>query len=204
VEQMNGEDWEGLLNSRIITAYSAGLSVVEITRALGKIRIDYVHKLLRDTGAIPVMVRTDYRRTYQINGQLTEALRNMGYSFGRWCLGWRFDPETAVAELGNSPGNGEQSAVHDALRRDYPLIYFRLYGGKPPRTPRWTAPSAHPSLTIQWDQDKAGYVARVPEYGDVVGIGDDWNDALEAAKTAYRAQLGIYKLNFALRCHENT
>ncbi len=48
---MATEEWEGLLNSRIIAAYTAGLSVVEITRTLGKIRVDFVHSLRTDSHA---------------------------------------------------------------------------------------------------------------------------------------------------------
>ncbi len=196
---MNREDWEGLLNSHIITAYSSGLSVVEITRALGKLRIDHVHNLLRDTGTIAIMDRTEYRRTYPIHGKLTAALRHKGYTFGRWCLGWHFDPDTAAAELRDNPEDGPQRAVHDALRRDFPLIYFLLYGSQPPQTPQRTPPLPHPSVIIEWDQGNARYNARVPEYSEVVGIGSDWTEALEDAKMAYCFLMSIYKLNFAIK-----
>jgi len=196
---MTSAEWEGLLNSRIIAAYSAGLSVVEITRTLGKLQVDFVHNLLRETGAIPAMARCDYRRTYRIDGRLAEALRNMGYSFGRWCLGWRLDPDTATADLGTAPEEGRPSVVHEALRRDYPVIYFRLFGGgRPPRRSRWAGTAAHPSLIIDWDHDHAKYVARVPDYAEVEGIGHDWTEAVEEAKIAYRYQMSIHRLNLAL------
>ena len=119
---MNREDWDGMLNSQIIAADTAGMSVVEITRALGRLRIDYVHNLLRDTGSIAIMEKSEFHRTYPLHGKLSAALRHMGYTFGRWCVGWHFDPDSAAAELGDNPQEGQQRAVHDAVRRDFPRI----------------------------------------------------------------------------------
>lgn len=43
--EMDVEDVEELLNSRIIDAYQRGYSVIEITRALRKTSIDFVYDL---------------------------------------------------------------------------------------------------------------------------------------------------------------
>ena len=196
---MTNEEWEGLLNSRIITAYTAGLSVVEITRALGKIRVDSVHSLLRETGHIPAMARSEYRRTYQIDQRLADALLKMGYSFGRWCLGWQFGPEAAVADLGTAPEEESSTATHETVRRDYPVEYFRMFGGnKPQRRPRKTEYSTHPALSLDWDHTRGRYVATVLEYPDIKAFGVDWAEAAEEAKAAYRFQEYIRKLNNAI------
>jgi len=193
---MATEEWEGLLNSRIIAAYTAGLSVVEITRTLGKIRVDFVHSLLRETGHIQAMARSEYRRTYQIDRRLTEVLQKMGYTFGRWCLGWRFEPEAAVAELAAVPDNELLTAPHEAVRRDYPVVYFRMYGGgRPPRRARRSGGAEHPALNIVWEHAHGGYVAQVPEYPEIEAVGNDWVEVAEEAKAAYRFMACIRKLD---------
>ena len=193
---MATEELEGLLNSRIIAAYTAGLSVVEITRTLGKIRVDFVHSLLRETGHIPAMARSKYRRTYQIDPRLTEALRKMGYTFGRWCLGWRFEPEAAVADLATVPDDESSTASHEAVRRDYPVVYFRLYGGgRPQRRARRSGGAEHPALSIDWEHALGRYVAQVPEYPEIEAVGNDWVEVAEEAKTAYRFLACIRKLD---------
>ena len=203
---MTTEEWEGLLNNRIIAAYSSGLSVVEITRALGKIRVDCVHSLLRETGHIPAMARSDYRRTYQIDGRLADALRKMGYSFGRWCLGWQFGPEAAVANLGAVPDEGRPTAAHEAVRRDYPVVYFRMFGGRRPQRifRKAKTSSIHPALSIEWEDARRKYVARVPEHPEIEGIGIDWTEAVEEAKVAYRFHGYISKLNRLIAEHAST
>jgi len=200
---MTTEEWEGLLNNRIIAAYSSGLSVVEITRALGKIRVDCVHSLLRETGHIPAMARSDYRRTYHIDGRLADALRKMGYSFGRWCLGWQFGPEAAVAELATVPEEERPTAIHEAVRRDYPVVYFRMFGGRRPQrlSRKAKSSSTHPALSIEWEDARRKYVARVPDYPEIVGIGMDWAEAVEEAKVAYRFHGYINKLSRAVAEH---
>ena len=197
---MTTEEWEGLLNSRIIAAYTAGLSVVEITRALGKIRADFVHSLLRETGHIPAMARSEYRRTYQIDQRLTNALQKMGYTFGRWCLGWRFAPEAAVADLATVPDNESSTASHEAVRRDYPVVYFRMYGGgRPQRRARKSGGAEHPALSTDWDHTLGRYVAQVPEYPEIEAVGNDWVEAAEEAKVAYRFLASIRKLDRVIK-----
>jgi hypothetical protein len=70
---MNIEDLEEILNKRIIEAYSLGYSVVEITRALRKTGAEFVHSLLRETGHIPAMARSEYRRQYDIDHRMSAA-----------------------------------------------------------------------------------------------------------------------------------
>jgi len=77
---MKVEDIEELLNSRIIEAFSRGFSVVEITRALRKTTVTSVYNLLRDTGRIKFMARSEYRRQYDIDPRLATACRQKGLS----------------------------------------------------------------------------------------------------------------------------
>jgi len=196
---MHIDDLEELLNSRIIAAYSTGMSVVEIHRAVGMSRIEYVHGLLRETGYIQAMARSDYRRTYDIDYRLGEALRKLGYSFGRWCLGWKLDPASAAADLKTTPDDGEQSPAHEAVRRDFPWVYYKIFGGEPPKKKqRAGTPSLHPSVTLTWDGSRDGYVAKIAEYPTVEELGVDWEHAVERLRTAYRLFGKITRLNEAI------
>ena len=125
---MQIEDLEVKLNSRIMEAYALGMSVMEITKALRKSRVDYVHGFLRDAGCIPTMNRSDYHRSFDVDNRLLAALRNKGYSFGRWCLAWKLDSRQAEVDLKTKPGDGEQTAAHRALHRDFPDVYAKLFG----------------------------------------------------------------------------
>ncbi|SNB45413.1 hypothetical protein [Geobacter sp. DSM 9736] len=197
---MRIEDLEELLNSRIIAAYSGGMSVVEINRALGRSRVEFVHGLLRDTGYIQPMARSEYRRTYDIDFRFSSVLRKMGYSFGRWCLGWKMDPSSAAVDLKTQPKNGEITAAHEALRRDFPEVHFRIFGGpSPKRRPRAGEFSSPPTVMIAWDMTRDGYVAKIVEHPTVEEIGVDWEHAVERIRTAYGLFERITKLNKAIR-----
>jgi hypothetical protein len=193
---MQIEDLEEILNNRIIEAYSAGFSVVEITKALRKTSVDFVHSLLRETGHIPAMVRSEYRRQYEIDPRLTAAIRKKGFSFGRWCLGWKMDPSSATAELKTTPGHGIATTAHIALQRDFPEVFFSMFGGKRIKQGKRKRASTQPaSLRIDWDVERKAFFATVPEYPMIEGRGKDWDETFYAIKSAFRMQEYIMRLN---------
>ncbi|MEI6703642.1 MAG: hypothetical protein WCL71_08930 [Deltaproteobacteria bacterium] len=193
---MKVEDIEELLNSRIIEAYSKGHSVIEITRALKKTTVDLVYDLLRDTGHIPVMERSEYRRQYDIDQRLTTACRRKGFSFGRWCLGWCLDPYVAVAELKSAPDDENESAAHAALRRDFPEIYLSMYeGAKIKKEKKGKHRSKPDSLMVEWSSKQKTFVATVPECPGIEASGKNWDDAYFALKSAYRLHEYILRLD---------
>ncbi|KAF0219886.1 MAG: hypothetical protein FD174_1610 [Geobacteraceae bacterium] len=93
------------------------MSVMEITKVLRKSRVDYVHGFLRDAWCIPTMNRNDYHRSFGVDNHLLATLRNNGYSFGRWCLGWKLDSRMVETNLKTKPVDEEPTAVHRALFR---------------------------------------------------------------------------------------
>ncbi|MDD2736476.1 MAG: hypothetical protein PHF56_21290 [Desulfuromonadaceae bacterium] len=193
---MKIEDLEEKLNKRIIEAYAKGYSVVEITRALRKTSVEFVHSLLRDTGHIPVMERSDYRRHYDIDPRLTKAFRAKGFSFGRWCLGWRFDPATVTAELKSAPEKENESSAHSALKRDFPDIFLSIYAGKTIKKEKRKRLRSHPdSLRIDWNVERKMFIASVTEFPDIEAHGKDWDDAFFALKSAYRLHEYILRLD---------
>jgi predicted RNase H-like HicB family nuclease len=193
---MKIEDIEELLNSRIIEAYSKGHSVIEITRALKKTTVDLVYDLLRDTGHIPVMERSAYRRQYDIDQRLAISCRRKGFSFGRWCLGWRLDPFVTVADLKSAPDNKSESAAHVALKRDFPEIYLSMYeGAKIKREMKRKHRSKPDSFMVEWSSERKAFVATVPECPGIEAHGKNWDDAYFALKSAYRLHEYILRLD---------
>lgn len=193
---MKVEDLEELLNSRIIEAYLRGFSVVEITRELRKSTVDSVYNLLRDTGHIPPMERSEYRRQYDIDQRLATACRRKGFSFGRWCLGWRFDPYVAVAELKFAPDDENESAVHVALKRDFPEIYLSMYeGAKIKKEKKGKYRSKPDTLIVEWSSERKTFVATVPECPSIEARGKNWDDVYYAIKSVYRMHEYVLRLD---------
>lgn len=196
---MRIEDLEVELNSRIMEAYTIGMSVMEITKVLKKSRVDYVHGFLRDAGYIPTMDRSDYHRSFDVDNRLLAALRNKGYSFGRWCLGWKLDSREAEADLKSRPVDEEPTAVHRAMHRDFPDVYAKLFGkGRVARIGKGKAPRFYPSLSLTWVDSQRGYVARIVEHPEVEVVGLDLNDAFEKVMTAYRLFQSVERLSDAI------
>src|SRR6185369_11925744 len=100
---------------------------------------------------IPTMVRSDYHRSFDVDNRLLAALRNKGYSFGRWCLGWKLDSREAEADLKSRPVDDEPTVAHRAMHRDFPDVYAKLFGkGRVARIGKGKAPRFYPSLSLTW------------------------------------------------------
>ena len=196
---MKIEDIEELLNSRIMEAFSRGFSVVEITRALRKTTVTSVYNLLRDTGSIKVMRRSEYRRQYDIDPRLATACRQKGLSFGRWCLSWRLDPHMAVAELKSAPDGEEESAAHAALKRDFPDIYLRLYNGAKIKSEKKGKYRSKPaSLMIEWSSERKAFLATVPQCPGIEASGKNWDDVFYAIKSVHLMHEYVKRIDWLL------
>lgn len=193
---MKADDLEETLNNRIIGAYSLGYSVMEITRALRKTSVEFVHSLLRDTGHIAPMARHDYRRQYDVDPRVLAAFRKKGFSFGRWCLGWKLAPCSAAEDLKSAPNSTEATATHTALQRDFPDVYSSMFGGnRRSKKTRRVNPSQPASLRIDWDVERRTFLATVPGCPDIEAGGNDWESAFYAIKSAYRLHEYIMRLD---------
>lgn len=194
---MKNNDLELALHCKINTAYECGMSVVEITRILMHWRVEFVHGVLRKAQLIPVMPRSEYRRFYDIDSRLKKELDKKGYSFGRWCLGWKLDTIVAAAGLKDLPGEGEPSTAHEAVRRDFPEVYCEMYGGEPPPKKSWSARFASDrfSVNITWEDACNAYVAKIVEDPRIMGIGHTWEVALLKMERGCRLQRQIRRLD---------
>ena len=196
---MKIEDFEGELNSLIIEAFTLGMSVVEITRILGRSSVEYVHGLLRETGYIQAMPKSGFRRSYDIDRRIEAALQKKGYSFARWCLGWALDPNLAEPALRIKPEDGLQVPAHEALQHDFPEVHSRIFGEpQPKKTAKISAPQLHPSVAITWDSSRNAYLARLVEHPEIAAAGSDWDQAFERLKVVNRVRESICRLNWAI------
>jgi hypothetical protein len=200
-EQNNNLELELALHGKINAAYECGMSVVEITKVLMHWRVEFVHGVLRKAKLIPVMPRSEYQRHYDIDARLKNELGKKGYSFGRWCLGWKLDPIAATASLKDVSEEGGRSATHEALRRDFPEVYFEMFGGAPPPKKNWFTrnPLARFSVSITWESSWNAYIAKLVEDPRIMGVGHDWDDALLKMKRGYRLQGHIKRLESVIR-----
>ncbi|ABK97902.1 hypothetical protein [Pelobacter propionicus] len=192
---MRIENLEEKLNSRIVEAYISGLSVIEITRVLNKSSAEHIHNLLRDTGHIDTLKKEGLRRSYGIDDKWETALRKKGYSFPRWCAGWGFDPVKSAQEL----ALGERGDVHEALKRDFPIVYSRMFGEVPPhRKPTIRIHDPHPSVTIMWHPDRNAYVAEMIGDPTINAAGIDLEHALQRFLASIRYDEHIKRLDLII------
>jgi len=89
--------------------------------------------------------------------------------------------------------------AHEAVRRDFPEMYFEIYGGTSPKK-IWATKSdlAKPSLSITWDNALNAYVAKVIETPDITAVGHDWDNALLKMRSVQRLCENIKKIDSAL------
>lgn len=197
---MRVENLEEKLNSRIVEAFTSGLSVIEITRTLNKNSAEHIHDLLRGTGDIDTLPKEGLRRSYGIDVKWESVLRKKGYSFPRWCTGWGFDPVKAAREL----AQGEQGDVHEALKRDFPTVYARMFGEDPPqRVPTTRIHDPHPSVTIVWHPDRNAYVAEMIGNPSINAGGIDLEHALQRFLVALRFDEQIKRLELMIAQIQN-
>jgi hypothetical protein len=196
---MQIEEMEALLKKKIVTAYLLGMSVIEITRAMQKFKINHVHSVLRNAGHIRAVTRDEFMTSYAVHRKLDAALERRGCCFARWCLGWGFDPDETADLLKKLPEEGHLTAAHEALRRDFPVIYYKLYGGDPLKTPLYdNYPTIPPSVTIEWDAANMRYIARVVDDPDIEAVGSDKDAAFGGIKRAYGLLVDIGRLDSAI------
>jgi predicted RNase H-like HicB family nuclease len=99
-------------------------------------------------------------------------------------------------DLKAAPAEGDTVSAHTALQRDFPDVYFSLFGGKRIRKGRGRRSPARPiSFRVDWDVERNSFVATVPEYPLIEARGGDWDEAFYALKTACRLQEYILRLD---------
>ena len=81
---MQIEEMEALLKKKIVTAYLLGMSVIEITRAMQKYKINHVHSALRNAGHIRAVIYNEFRTSYDVHKKLAAALDRRGCPLQSW------------------------------------------------------------------------------------------------------------------------
>jgi len=196
---MDVKELENTHRTNIMTAYSGGMSVVEITDALQAIKCQFVHDVLRRFSLIPHVEKRDSKSAQELDPRLQSALKHRSYSFLLWCLGWGLSPAETASKLKEQPGE-YLSPAHEAVRRDFPTAYAEIFDEIPTAKESWRVRTRSPrlSLRVVWDEERAGYVASVPEVPGVTAIGEKWAEALENMLDVLRLQRYIDLLNNVL------
>lgn len=188
---------EEKLNSRIIEAYSIGLSVIEITIVINRNSAEYVHSLLRSRGYIdPFPANT--RRRYDADRSLESALKSKSYSFAKWSIGWGLVASDAEIELAEKkPGK-----VKNAIHRDFPKIFSRLYGenAQPAIIGKKQYAMLRPTLLTAWDMKRKEYICSLLDDPSTCSAGSDYVDAAIQFESVYRATNRIKCLEDAIVC----
>jgi hypothetical protein len=199
------EKLEHLLEVRIIEAFTAGMSVIEIIRAMGRIQVGPVHTIIRKAGYILGVTTDEHFSSYEIDLRLDKVFTARGYSFVRWCLGCKFEPLEVATALKNPPDEGSESAFHEALWRDFPRTFSTMFGPfihkKPvPLCRQYLRFPSHLSVDIDWDPSSGKYLARVKEYPEVESVGINWYSALDNLRIAYTRFQELNRLINAIQC----
>ena len=185
--------------ANIMTAYSGGMSVIEITDALQAVKCQFVHDALRKSKLIPLVAERDNKSSKELNHRLQEALKERNYSFLLWCVGWGLQAAETAQMLKEPPGE-TLSPAHSAVKRDFPEVYGEIFDAMPPVKESWRVRTRTPrlSLNVVWDEDHRGYIASVPEVSGVLAKGNSWMEALEKMQDVLRLQRYIGLLSNVL------
>ena len=186
---------EEILNCRIIDAYLAGLSVLEITFVLNRNSAEYVHNLLRTRGYIDPFP-SNTRRLYEADRALISALKGKGYSFAKWSTGWGLVASDAELELTER----KDGKVKSAIKRDFPKIFEKLYAEKLPQTLLGQGKYKIEKHSVQtiWVDGQKEYVSSLLDDPNVSATGCDIVEAAIHFEDVYRATSRIKWLDAAI------
>lgn len=179
---------EDYLYERINDAYKMGMSVMEISRVIGR-RADCVHDLLRRARRIKAIEKRGSRSASSLDPMLTKEFTANSYSFAKWCAGWKFDVGSAARaiRLPHDENNPDQYVA--ALRRDFPECYCKLHDLPPSHITPLFAEDEHPSVAINWDEERRCYQARIIEYPELEESGRTLPMAFKRIADLYRIKL---------------
>ena len=186
---------EEILNCRIIDAYLAGLSVLEITFVINRNSAEYVHNLLRSRVYIDPFP-SNTRRLYEADRALISALKSKGYSFAKWSTGWGLVASDAELELTER----KDGIVKSAIKRDFPKIFEKLYAEKLPSTLLAQGKYKLEKHSVQtiWVAEQKEYVCSLLDDPNVSATGCDIVEAAIHFEDIYRATNRIKWLNTAI------
>ncbi len=189
---------EDYLYERIIDAYKMGMSVIEISRIIGR-RADHVHDLLRKAGRIKAIERRGSRSKFSLNPMLAKEFGAISYSFARWCAGWKFDTGSAAHAIRLPHDVTDPDQYVAALRRDFPHYFCKLHDMPPSQLAPLFTEDEHPSVEINWDEERNCYLARVVEYPEIEENGRTLTRAFKRMADSYR----IKQIDEAITLYEN-
>lgn len=188
-------------------AYSAGFSVMEITRITGGTKPDFFYTVLRKSKLITALGRG---RTPKIDlpDPVAKVFVQKKFSFVKWCHVWGFPVDEArQALLATTPEPAEEmvTKVHQAFRRDFPDRYAKLFPDSSHRDDQVVRlktglipPDTEQLVSVSWNKSDEKYVASIYGEDGVEGVGDSWSQAIKDLEQVWWVQKGITRLTHAL------
>ncbi|BDV41504.1 hypothetical protein GURASL_04270 [Geotalea uraniireducens] len=199
---MEREDLIQDIRGQIVVAFLSGMSVVEITRALKKGNVEFVHSFLRSIGHIKGMDKESYHQSFDIDWPLEAALRKIGYTFARWCKGWGFDPAVAELVLKDRSNVDHTPKEHEAMKRDFPETYAKVFGKDTERASTAArAKKQYPTILLTWDSSRQAYVAEIPGPPVLNACGASLDHAFERIKEVWKLYESLLRLKSAMENH---
>jgi len=142
----------------ICSAFSCGMSVVEIAKKTGSAKALLVYRTLQKRGLVGTGLK---RSRYKGPAYLQSALKRVKLSFIQWCNAWGFDPKTAEEEL--AARDTYTSLICAAARKDFPFAFKNR--GPDFDLDEWEKEiatlNAKPSYSLDWDERCQRYVGSI-------------------------------------------
>ena len=192
------DGFEDYLYERIIDAYKMGMSVIEISRVICRLA-DHVHDLLRKAGRIRAIERRGSRSVFSLDPMLAKEFGTISYSFAKWCAGWKFDAGIAARAIRLPHDVTGPDQYVAALRRDFPEYYCKRHDMPPSQLAPLFAEDEHPTVEINWDEERNCYLARVIEYPEIEESGRSLTMAFKRMTDSYR----IKQIDEAITLYQN-
>lgn len=180
--------------------FDKGYSVIELMRMLGHRTAQRVYRDLLRVGAVPKLQRKRQPR-YDIPGPVTDALKQADLSYLQWTNSHGVDPGLIEEGLMCRLSVDDEVSViaHDMLIRDFPDVYFNVFGYIDIAGGRLVVRATNfplcKNITVEYDAGYGAYIATSDEYPDIKGMG--WTAT--ASKIDFGRKYMLHQSTLALR-----
>ncbi len=186
------------LVEEIRRADAKGYSAIEIARVLGQSK-RHTYALMRDEGII-AKIQRKRQKPYRIPDRLGKILSKCEISFLQWCSSHNLDAERTSEALKKEekPDCPVSTAVHAALRQDFPKAYSKILDPEPEYSTSWQPRieelKTDYTITIKLNPETNGYAAFIHELEECSVEAPTRDEAYYRLKSRYVAYSSINKL----------
>lgn len=166
-------------------SYMAGMTIIEIKRAMGGKSVRGIIKTLSIAGLIENLpVATN--KKYKLPENLRYAFERIGFPFVHWCHCNGYDPKEATAALQRDPMDAmpeKWKAIHVMASIDFPVAYADEFQVDPPEyKPGYRRERDRPSVSLNWNIRKMWYCGTIADRPEIVVYGKNMDDVYNKLK----------------------